>query len=254
MLFRSCLLSLFLLVLRVVHCGYVTVLEDERDGSHDMSNSNHLRHLKEAAATKEAGASTAYLYEECHTFYASKIVLALLICSIIFLIFTCSMGCEQVEAISTGQGKIARLKTRGGGSGRTTTTATGTTTELQRVTEEFNEMFGGDSPDVKLHWFNPFRKVWFPRNMKKVVLGYDWNDAWDDSMPYHSDDDENDDDNDPLGRLEAGRPSSDLQQPLPAMPIKQEFELPSRSSSEGSNHNKRRVVQRKPSPSSGDLV
>jgi hypothetical protein len=48
---------------------------------------------------------------------------------LLFLIFTVSMGCEQLEAIDTGRGKIARMKMSVGATG----------TEFARVSEEFNE-------------------------------------------------------------------------------------------------------------------
>jgi hypothetical protein len=51
-------------------------------------------------------------------------------------------------------------------------------TELSRVTEEFNEMFGGDSNHVAWHWFFPL-PVEFPRGMQKVVMGYEWDETFD---------------------------------------------------------------------------
>ena len=58
-------------------------------------------------------------------------------------------------------------------------------TELQRVTEEFNEMFGGSSPNVSWHWFVPI-PVQFPGSMHKVVMGYEWDPTFD-AMPYQED-------------------------------------------------------------------
>ena len=55
-------------------------------------------------------------------------------------------------------------------------------TELSRVTEEFNEMFGGESNEVAWHWFLPLQ-VEFPRGMQKVVLGYEWDETFD-PTPY----------------------------------------------------------------------
>lgn len=146
----TCLTSLFLLLIRVVHCGFI-IEEEERE--EEAEGHPHGRLLKR------------YKYEEdCEDFYSSHLVLALTIASVLFLVFTCSMGCEQMEAIETGKGKIARMKTTVGSTG----------TEYSAVTQEFNEMFGGTTPHVDWHWFNPFRSIKFPRSMKKVVLGYDW--------------------------------------------------------------------------------
>lgn len=58
-------------------------------------------------------------------------------------------------------------------------------TELRRVTEEFNEMFGGSSPNVAWHWFVPI-PVTFPGSMHKVVMGYEWDPTFD-PIPYRED-------------------------------------------------------------------
>jgi hypothetical protein len=55
-------------------------------------------------------------------------------------------------------------------------------TELSRVTEEFNEMFGGGSNEVSWHWFFPL-PVEFPRGMHKVVMGFEWDETFD-AVPY----------------------------------------------------------------------
>lgn len=210
-----------MLLLRVIHCGYVTELEEE-DRSRDDRN------LLET----EPGATTTYLDQDCHIFYSSRVVIGLVACSVLFLIFTCSMGCEQIDAISTGQGKIARMKTRNSSN-----------RELERVTQEFNEMFGGETPQASWHWFNPYKPVTFPRNMRKVVLGYDWNDTWDGTRPFQED--EEDTSANDLNGLEEGN------QLAPVLP-KRELELPTRSSSDSSTD--KRVVQRKTSPQSREVV
>jgi hypothetical protein len=132
-----------------------------------------------------------YMYEECNSFYASPFVMGLLIASIVFLVFTCTMGCEQLEAIETGKGKIARMKMKVGKGG----------TEFKRVTEEFNEMFGGSSPRVSWHWFLP-HPVTFPSGMKNVVLGYEWDPTLD-SEPFEESESGSDRE---LDEMENGKP------------------------------------------------
>jgi len=165
----NCLLSLLLLFLRVVHCGYVKEEEAEPTvttiGQHQQQTDPDDLPLTEDGQRRFL--KQTYVYEDCNEFYGSHLVLALFVVSLVFLIFTCAMGFEQLEAIETGKGKIARMKMRVGDAG----------TEFSRVTESFNEMFGGDSPDLQLHWLNPFRQVRFPRGMKKVVLGYEWDES-----------------------------------------------------------------------------
>lgn len=112
------------------------------------------------------------ILESCEFWHHNWKILAVTLVSLIFFSFTSCMLCEQVEAIKTNASKIARMKMKVGQAG----------TELSRVTEEFNEMFGGDSNQVAWHWFLPL-SVTFPQGMKKVVLGYEWDETFDPS-PY----------------------------------------------------------------------
>jgi len=193
----TCLLSLLLLLIRFVQCGYVflgTVPGEESSSSAENiplqpqlransmsgilaagpSNGGH-RILTDTAVTTTTATGPSFVFAECHDFYGNHWLLALLIVSLIFLIFSCSMGLEQLEAIETGRGKIARMKMSIGQSG----------TEYRRVTTEFNEMFGGHSPHPQLHWFLPL-PVKFPRGMQKVVLGYEWDESFD-PLPFSED-------------------------------------------------------------------
>lgn len=110
--------------------------------------------------------------ESCEFWHHNWMILAVTLVSLIFFSFTSCMLCEQVEAIKTNASKIARMKMKVGQAG----------TELSRVTEEFNEMFGGDSNKVAWHWLLPL-PVTFPQGMKKVVLGYEWDETFY-SSPY----------------------------------------------------------------------
>jgi hypothetical protein len=106
--------------------------------------------------------SIEYLYEDC-SIDTSIGSMALLIAAIIFLIFCCAMSCEQIDAITTGQGKIARMKMSVGNYG----------TEFSPITQEVNEMFGGSNPHIALHWFLPWIPVNYPHGLEKVVQGYE---------------------------------------------------------------------------------
>lgn len=195
-----CLVSLFMLLLRSIHCGYmididsIPPLEDQQqektandasEGSNRLnevnsSSNNVTRYLRGSGIGSLLGLPTTrlpdgkqYLYEECDDFYSSNVILGLLVASIVFLIFTSAMSCDQFEAIQTGKSKIARMKQSIAADG---------TTEYHAVTEEFNEMFGGTSPNVEWHWFLPI-DIPFPKGMKKVVLGHDYDDSLP-SIPY----------------------------------------------------------------------
>jgi len=126
-----------------------------------------------AAKCKSPFADSAEeLLENCEFWHRNWMILAVTLISLVFFSFTSCMMCEQVEAIKTNASKIARMKMKVGQAG----------TELSRVTEEFNEMFGGKSNQVAWHWLLPL-PVNFPQGMKKVVLGYEWDETFDPS-PY----------------------------------------------------------------------
>jgi hypothetical protein len=78
--------------------------------------------------------------------------------SCLFLIFTTAMGYEQLEAIQTGHNKIARMQMKVGQHG----------TEWHRHEVPFNEVWGN-----QYRW-SPFSPIEFPRGMRPVVLGYEW--------------------------------------------------------------------------------
>lgn len=197
----SCLISLFMLLVRSMHCGYIIDVdnispkEDQQqdqkinevgEGGNRLNEINIFvndttRYLRGSGIEGLFGVSLSklpegkqYLYEECNDFYSSTIILGLLIASITFLIFTSAMSCDQIEAIETGKSKIARMKQSVGADG---------STEYHSVTEEFNEMFGGTTPSVTWHWFLPC-DIPFPPGMKKVVLGYDY-DGCLPAIPHH---------------------------------------------------------------------
>mmetsp|Transcript_10194 Transcript_10194/g.21377 ORF Transcript_10194/g.21377 Transcript_10194/m.21377 type:complete len:404 (+) Transcript_10194:158-1369(+) len=146
----SCLFSLCLIGLRMSYCGPPSpLLPGQRVQSEETDHK-----------------------VECAGWNESYLGLALLIVSVVFFFFTSCMFFEQIETIKTNTSKIARMKMSVGQAG----------TELTRVTEEFNEMFGGDSNQVALHWFIP-TPVEFPSGMKKIVLGYEWDETFD-LVPY----------------------------------------------------------------------
>lgn len=149
----SCLISIFLMILRTNSCGYPSPLLHQVTGKVEQN-------------------ATAGDSAECTGWNESYLGLALLIISVVFFLFTCCMFVEQIEAIKTNASKIARMKMSVGQAG----------TELSRVTEEFNEMFGGVNNRVALHWFIP-HPVEFPNGMDKIVLGYEWDETFD-AVPY----------------------------------------------------------------------
>jgi hypothetical protein len=152
------LLSLALIIIRIFQCGYyspehIATKEEEEEGAWTA--------VKNSA--NPFGRNLEEINTECDHLYDYYLVIVLAVISVTFMIFTCCMLFEQIEAIESNQGKIARMKMKIGQGG----------TELERVTYNFNEMFGGTTAHATWHWFVPLQ-VTFPDNMRKVVLGYEW--------------------------------------------------------------------------------
>jgi hypothetical protein len=158
----SCLVSMLLLFLRYMHCGV-------------HANSNNSPQQQSPPLLPECQSFLGIHDDGDHNHSNNMSVTALGIVSFIFFLFTTAMSCEQLEAIQTGKGKIARMKTDRSSTMRTAggrNASEQPQDEYERVTEEFNEMFGGNSPHVAWHWWLP-TTVHFPLGMKPMVLGYE---------------------------------------------------------------------------------
>jgi hypothetical protein len=167
----------------MIHCG--VVYDDSYDPSvpnqaADWDSHESAPEQKEGYLdpTRMVEFHSKYVYAECNHLYDYNLVLILFVASIVFMIFTCSMLVENIEAIESNTGKIARMKMRVGKGG----------TELSRVTSQFNEMFGGNTDKVAWHWFLPL-PVKFPKGMEKVVLGYEWDPTFE-PVPFESPDED----------------------------------------------------------------
>ena len=180
-------LSLVLLGIRTIRCGYMVKNDGGRGGGNggDEGDSRWLIGVKDDS-DDETGYD--YKYPGCDELYTLATA-ALLVISLMFMIFTCIMLAEQIEAITSNTGKIARMKIRAG---------RGDVHELAPVgANHFNEMFGsglgggssGSGPDVSLHWFLPWVKVQFPDGMNDAVMGYEYDPSWG-NAPYREPDED----------------------------------------------------------------
>jgi len=144
------LICLTLLIIRYIRCGFYRT--ESGGETYDIDDYPDV-----------------YVYKGCDDDSLNSLeVICLLIVAVIFLTFTSCMLCEQIEPIQSNISKIARMKMiRGEGA-----------EEFSRVTSEFNEMFGGTSPNMALHWFLPL-SVRFPdENSMMKVMGYEYRHEW----------------------------------------------------------------------------
>jgi hypothetical protein len=193
-------LSLLLIVMRFVRCGYTVPIDGEDEDGHgdangsasmgassstsynnwtdagegNMTNGEYIgkRFLEDTEST----GTMVYAYEGCYELYTMR-VLFLIVISICFLVFTCCMLFEQIDAIESNTSKIARMKMRMGQDDG----------EYGKVGIGFNEMFGvgfgsrghgQGRGDVGLHWFLP-TQVQFPSQRERdQVLGYEFREEW----------------------------------------------------------------------------
>lgn len=172
----TCMTTLALFTVQFFNCRAMKTIYNS--DTHVSENEEATWHEPES---KKAGEARFLGIDPTHTdcskvFLGNPMVVILAITAVTFLIFTFVMLLDQLEAIQSNTSKIARMKLRVGQGG----------TELERVSHDFNEMFGGASPNPAWHWFVPI-SVNFPSGMEKVVLGYEWDPTFGDS-PFEEDD------------------------------------------------------------------
>jgi DHHC palmitoyltransferase len=173
----ACATTWLLMGVRLWHCSSYSASAHNGSSSSSSSSSSTIPQDRFLAASSNNSYTNphdllrhfpaALFPEECRDWVSDPWVRTLALASVLFFVFTTVMGCEQIEAIRSGRGKIARLQQSVGRNG----------TELSSVTSEFNEMFGGSSPRVAWHWFVPTPVQFVPRHMKAVVLGYEFNET-----------------------------------------------------------------------------
>lgn len=167
--FLTAVVSLTLILVRVVRCGFYT--EPSTGGHNSTGFNNAVGHrsffLGDTPATTEE-----HVYPGCDSLQ-SPVVGALAVVTVLFFFFTCCMLLEQGEAVDTNMSKIARMKMRSGMA---------QPGEYSPVASDFNEVFGGEYPKISWHWFLPL-PVRFPDGAHEEVLGYEW-DVTFDPTPY----------------------------------------------------------------------
>jgi hypothetical protein len=91
--------ALLLLALRYVECNAAfAVAPQQPQQTTNVGVNPQRRYLQNDNNNNDTN--------HCATFYQSHWTLALLVVSIVFLVFTTIMGCEQLEAIESGKGKV----------------------------------------------------------------------------------------------------------------------------------------------------
>lgn len=216
--FLSSLISLLLLLMRYTRCGFT--IDNSSDFDFDSNSASNNNSVVTGMSSSSSAAEVAglgdnrhlvihhkdgwwsdnghhhrnlethstFLFEGCEEVYSIK-VLFLLILSICFLVFTCCMLFEQIDAIESNTSKIARMKLKMGQN---------TDGEYEKVAKGFNEMFGigicGRGSNVALHWFLP-TPVRFPDDMERDrILGYEYYSIWEGKI-YQEDEDGDDQEN-----------------------------------------------------------
>jgi len=157
----TCIVALLLVLIQYFEC---------RKDNHYQAEWHQPENRKEAES-RSLPVEQSFSCDTTH-----PLVIILIIVATTFAIFTSCMLCDQIEAIRSNTSKIARMKIQGGQGG----------TELERVSQDFNEMFGGSSPSISWHWFVP-SPVTFPTGMETKVIGYDWDPTFGDE-PFKEDD------------------------------------------------------------------
>ena len=157
--FLTSLFSLFLIVQRFIRCGYTTISDANGDateignisdlntrgmvyygiqnGDVDMDMDVNEIGFDDASLThrwmedQDDMENRTFAFDGCVELYTMQTIV-LLVMSIAFLVFTCVMLFDQVDAIESNQSKIARMKVRQGQD----------LGEYDKVATGYNEMFG----------------------------------------------------------------------------------------------------------------
>lgn len=184
-------LSMVLIIMRFVRCGYTKDADADVFTSGSKSNWNNetissytnfnvsdstddrytIKNDTDIGMRLLEGENQTFLYEGCEELYSMQVI-SLLVVTFSFLIFTCCMLFEQIDAIESNTSKIARMKMRMGQDDG----------EYGKVAMGFNEMFGvgigSRGAHVGLHWFLP-TQVEFPSERDRdEVLGYEYREEW----------------------------------------------------------------------------
>lgn len=185
-------ISLFLIVERFVRCGYtIEIPNDEVTRGSAENKDPDISDVKnviwgdtfeqqykgdggdpsERMLADDDDTNRTFMFDGCTDIYSMK-VLILLIMSFCFLIFTCCMLFEQVEAIENNVSKIAQWKMKQGANPE----------EYAKVGKGYNEIFGvgigSKGSHIGLHWFLPL-PVQFPSEREKErVLGFEYSEKW----------------------------------------------------------------------------
>ena len=106
------------------------------------------------------------MYTSCQQILTAP-VMALSVATTLFFFFTLCMLADQYLAVTSNVSKIARLKIQHGGEEQAE--------DLQRVADDFNEMFGTNGQAAKSgfqwHWLVPLPVI-FPDGVHDEILGY----------------------------------------------------------------------------------
>jgi hypothetical protein len=123
---NTCITAIFMIVVRAIRCGHKyespsstdeafiasTTYNTTVDGEEEIREeevAGDMDETRDLFRGLQSLAPSPFVYEECEDFHSTKTVLVLFIVAVTFLIFTACMLVEQMEAIHSGQGKIARM-------------------------------------------------------------------------------------------------------------------------------------------------
>ena len=150
---------------RFVRCGAQLTTQDDTDD--DKTYSIFILYFYQSYIEQ-----ISFSNSDCKSIFSTS-VLILFVLTLLFMTFTSCMIYEQIGAIKNNVSKIARMKMRRKDS---------SAEDFQRVSNEFNEMFGGETRKFAWHWALPL-PIRFPDGMHDLVMGYEWNSSYGDD-PY----------------------------------------------------------------------
>ena len=169
-----------LIIMRFSKCGFDFDDEDTDDIVNDDPRTNVVN--ENSVGYIQVSRLLDAVYPGCDNEDANPLffqgeVLTEMILNVCAFLFTLIMTFDQYEAVTLSISKIARMKID-------MTDDNSEVSDLHRVSETFNEVFGGSSNSFELHWLVP-TLVKFPEDQYDKLMGYEIDpDAKDRNQPW----------------------------------------------------------------------
>lgn len=177
----TCVTCLILIIVQFIYCGASTPSDDQFTFSSTSSSSLEPTFIISKYLRNKFFQDADMTNPSCQVIFTSDVTF-LFFLALLYMMFTSCMLFDQVEAVRSNISKIARMKLERENIDVVSASSSTVNSELGRVSNQFNEIFGGTSIKIAWHWFFPI-PIRFPEGMYDAVMGYEYDSSFGDE-PY----------------------------------------------------------------------